>query len=183
MKTHSANTNLITLGGGSFLCIAEIFQDIPGIVSITPGYSGGTFEDCPPFYAKCQDMSGHAEVVQIEYQPEVISFEELVIVFMYNHDPIFFNGNLSDNDKQHYRSIVFYENIKEKAIIDLLFEELSQLYNKPINTEVKKFNRFFETRNFSDMHYQMNRRYKYCGQYPVKNQIKNILSPKKGEIK
>lgn len=162
MNTNPAHkTKLATFGGGCFWCTEAIFQEVQGVHTVTSGYSGGNTDDCPSYHAVCSGMTGHAEVIQVEYDPEVIHFEELLVIFMTTHNPTLLNRQGADRGTQ-YRSIIFYETVKEKAIVDLVIKELQPFFDKPIVTEVKRFERFFKADERHQKYYQLNKQFGYC---------------------
>ncbi|WP_396638528.1 peptide-methionine (S)-S-oxide reductase MsrA [Maribacter sp. R77961] len=161
MKNQNNFTMLATFGGGCFWCTQAIFQEVRGVINVTSGYSGGNIADYPSYHAKCSGMIGHAQVVQLEYDPNVISYEELLIIFMTTHDPTLLNQQGTDIGLQ-YRSIIFYENVKERAIIDIVIKELQPYFDKPIVTEVKRYERFFKAEERQQQYYQLNKQYGYC---------------------
>ncbi|WP_299677111.1 peptide-methionine (S)-S-oxide reductase MsrA [uncultured Dokdonia sp.] len=155
------DTKFLTLGGGCFWCTEAIFQEVNGVVNVTSGYSGGTTDDCPSYQTICKGMTGHAEVIQIEYEPEIVSLEELLIIFMTTHNPTSLNQQGADKGTQ-YRSIIFYETQREKVIIDTVIKELQPYFEKAIVTEIKPFNRFFKAEDRHQQYYQLNKQFGYC---------------------
>lgn len=107
MENLNTQTKLATFGGGCFWCTEAIFQEVAGVINVTSGYSGGTTDDCPSYHAVCSGMTGHAEVIQVEYNPDIITFEELLVIFMTTHNPTLLNQQGADKGTQ-YRSIVFF---------------------------------------------------------------------------
>ncbi|WP_394972917.1 peptide-methionine (S)-S-oxide reductase MsrA [uncultured Croceitalea sp.] len=173
------DTRLITFGAGSFWAVEAVFQEVEGVVKVTSGYSGGTHEPYPSHYAMWPEMKNFAEVVQVEYNPEITSLADLLYIFMTIHDPTskIQNGSTADS---RYRSIIFYENNYEKAIIDLVMEDMQLGFSNPIITEVKRFERFFIAQENDQKFYQRHKKYgsymqfidqiliKFRRQHPVK---------------
>ncbi len=151
------HTKLVTFGGGCFWCNEAIFQEVKGVVEVTSGYSGGITDYHPSYEEVCSGITGHAEVIQIEYDADVILFEELLVVFMTIHNPTFLN-----QEKSQYRSIIFYENIREKAIIDLVLSEYQTFFDKPLLTEVRKYECFFKAEKEHQQYYKLNKESRYC---------------------
>lgn len=161
MKNQNQQSKLATFGGGCFWCTEAIFQEVNGVLNVTSGYSGGDVDECPSYYAVCSGMTGHAEVIQVEYDPEIIHFDEILTIFMTTHNPTALNRQGADKGTR-YRSIIFYETLKEKAIIDLVINGLQNYFDKPIVTEVKRFERFFKAEERHQRYYQHNRQFGYC---------------------
>lgn len=153
------HTKLVTFGGGCFWCNEAIFQEVKGVVEVTSGYSGGTTEYHPSYEEVCSGTTGHAEVIQIEYDADVILFEELLVIFMTTHNPTLLN---QEKKESQYRSIIFYENTREKAIIDLVLCEYQTFFDRPIRTEVKKYTCFFKAEEEHQQYYKSNKESRYC---------------------
>lgn len=154
-------TKLATFGGGCFWCTEAIFQEVKGVVKVTSGYSGGTSDYHPSYEEISTGITGHAEVIQIEYDATVIQFEELLVIFMTTHNPTLLNQEEKDNPSQ-YRSIIFYENIREKAIIDLVLSEYQLLFGKSLLIEVKKYDQFFKAEEKHQEYYKLNKNSDYA---------------------
>ncbi len=161
MKKQNHQLKTATFGGGCFWCTEAIFQEVAGVVSVTSGYSGGITNDAPTYEDVCSGLTGHAEVIQIEYNPNCIYYEELLVIFMTTHNPTLLNRQGADVGTQ-YRSIVFFENSKEKAIIEIVFRELEPYFERQILTEVKRFEHFFKAEDRHQQYYQLNKRFGYC---------------------
>ena len=137
-----SNFKLATIGGGCFWCTEAVFQDLKGVQSVTSGYAGGHVEH-PTYRQVCGKMTGHAEVIQIEYDPEVISFETLLEVFWTTHDPTTLNQQGADKGPQ-YRSAIFYHDDVQKEIAERSKAEVATtLWSDPIVTEVTAFSNFY----------------------------------------
>jgi len=131
-------------GAGCFWGVEKKFYNLEGVLKTTVGYAGGHKED-PTYKAVCQDTTGHAEVVYLEYDPEIIDFEELLDFFFSMHNPTTLNRQGPDIGSQ-YRSIVFYNNEKEKALIEKKIESLnaSSKFLSPIVTDIASWQKFYE---------------------------------------
>lgn len=133
---------LATIGGGCFWCTEAVFQDLKGVQSVTSGYAGGHVEN-PTYREVCGKLTGHAEVIQIEYDPEVISFETLLEVFWTTHDPTTLNQQGADKGPQ-YRSAIFYHDEEQKEVAERSKAEVATtLWSDPIVTEVTAFSNFY----------------------------------------
>lgn len=137
-----SNFKLATIGGGCFWCTEAVFQDLKGVQSVTSGYAGGHVEN-PTYKEVCGKMTGHAEVIQIEFDPEVISFETLLEVFWTTHNPTTPNQQGADKGPQ-YRSAIFYHDDTQKEIAERSKAEVATtLWSDPIVTEVTAFSNFY----------------------------------------
>ena len=125
----------IVLGGGCFWCTEALLSTLVGVLRVTPGYAGGDTQN-PTYRQVCHGGTGHAEVVEVEYDPEVISLEDLLEVFFATHDPTSLNRQGADVGTQ-YRSIVLYDSYTQKLKVERFIAELAREYDKPIVTEVR----------------------------------------------
>ncbi|MDH7507612.1 MAG: peptide-methionine (S)-S-oxide reductase MsrA [Candidatus Thermoplasmatota archaeon] len=132
-----------TFGAGCFWGVEEAFRKIKGVKKTTVGYMGGSFKN-PTYEDVCTDKTGHAEVVQIEYDPKEISYEKLLEIFWSIHNPTQLNRQGPDYGTQ-YRSIIFYHNEKQKKLAELSKNKIieSNKYSKPVFTEIKKASEFY----------------------------------------
>jgi peptide-methionine (S)-S-oxide reductase len=153
---------IATLGGGCFWCLEAIYDQLKGVEDVVSGYSGGHVED-PSYKAVCTGTTGHAEVVQITFDPEIISFKELLNVFFTIHDPTTLNRQGADVGTQ-YRSVIFYHSLEQKEMAEETIQELNHkgLWNKPIVTEVSPFEAFYPAEDEHQEYYQRNRFQGYC---------------------
>ncbi len=137
-----SDLKLATIGGGCFWCTEAVFQDLKGVRSVTSGYAGGHVEN-PTYRQVCGKLTGHAEVIQIEYDPEVISFETLLEVFWTTHDPTTLNQQGADKGPQ-YRSAIFYHDEEQRAVAERSKAEVAPtLWSDPVVTEVTAFSNFY----------------------------------------
>ena len=151
-----------TLGGGCFWCTEAVYLELQGVVDVKPGYSGGHVKN-PTYKEVCTETTGHAEVVQITFDPEIVSFSQILEVFFITHDPTTLNRQGNDVGTQ-YRSAVFYHSEKQKEVankIIQLFEE-EKVYNKPIVTEVTQFDKFYVAEDYHINYYARNKNQGYC---------------------
>lgn len=153
---------VIIFGGGCFWCTEAVFKILKGVISVTPGYSGGTKEK--PTYAEiCGGKTGHAEVVRIEYDPKMISLNDLLTVFFATHDPTTPNRQGADVGTQ-YRSVIFYSDDEQKQEAEKFIKDLNASNEKGavIVTEVKPLKNFFEAENYHKDYYAKNKGNPYC---------------------
>lgn len=168
MKTDS-----IILGGGCFWCLEAVYQRVKGVAKVTNGYSGGTVEN-PRYEAVCNGTTGHAEVVKIEFDPEIIMLETLLEIFWALHDPTTRNQQGSDVGMQ-YRSVIFYQNDQQKSIAEKSLKETGQpLWNDPIVTEVAPLIIFYPAEDYHQNYFNNHPEQAYC-------QI--VINPKVAKLK
>ena len=144
---------LATFGSGCFWCTEAIFQRVQGIIQVTSGYSGGKKENAD--YAKvCAGTTLHAEVIQVEFDPEIVSFKELLEIFWKTHDPTTANRQGNDVGPQ-YRSVIFYHNESQHALAEDTKGALTKekIYPSPIVTEIVPFTTFFPAENYHQDYY------------------------------
>lgn len=151
-----------TFGAGCFWCVEAVFQQLEGVHTVVSGYTGGTTVN-PNYKAVCMGMTGHAEVIQIEFDSEVISFEELLEVFWQTHDPTTLNRQGNDEGTQ-YRSVIYYHSdeqhkIAEKSKNDL---EISDTWQDPIVTELTKIDVFYPAEDYHQNYFKLNSTQPYC---------------------
>ena len=151
-----------TLGAGCFWCVEAIFQDLKGVHRVDSGYSGGAVEH-PTYRQVCSGATGHAEVAQITFDPQVISFEDLLYVFWRTHDPTTLNRQGADVGTQ-YRSVIFYHSEQQKAIAEKSREETdaSDLWPNPIVTAIELFRNFYKAEAYHRDYYRLNPNQPYC---------------------
>jgi peptide-methionine (S)-S-oxide reductase len=160
--TQDANMEVATLGGGCFWCLEAVFDDLEGVLHVESGYAGGTIPN-PTYRQVCTGMTGHAEVVQITFDPAVIVFRELLEVFFDIHDPTTLNRQGADVGTQ-YRSAIFYHSEAQKATAESLIAELGadHVWKSPIVTEVVPFEVFYKAEDYHQEYYQQNQQQPYC---------------------
>lgn len=151
----------MTVGGGCFWCIEAIFNEVKGVEKVVSGYMGGTVPGVPTYREVCSGLTGHAEVVQVSYDPSVISYEDLLIVFMTSHDPTTLNGKSADFGSQ-YRSVIYYHNETQKQIAELVTKEIAPHYEKPIMTEISPVETFHVAEDAHQNYYANNPTAGYC---------------------
>ncbi|MEQ9405014.1 MAG: peptide-methionine (S)-S-oxide reductase MsrA [Cyclobacteriaceae bacterium] len=169
-----------TFGSGCFWCSEAIFQRLNGVSAVKSGYSGG--ETANPTYEQvCSGTTGHAEVIQIEFDPTVIAFDELLEVFWKTHDPTTLNRQGNDVGTQ-YRSVIFYadENQKEKALAYCKKLEEAKVWPDPIVTEISPLDTFYEAENYHEDYFNQNGSQPYCSFVvaPKVKKFKEVFSEK-----
>ncbi len=149
-----AGMETATLGGGCFWCLEAVYQDLKGVHSVVSGYSGGTAETAN-YKAVCTGKTDHAEVVQIIFDPKVVSFAEILEVFWTVHDPTTLNRQGNDVGPQ-YRSVIFYHNDAQKRIAQQSKKEVAtQIWDKPIVTEIAPFQAFYKAEDYHQNYYSL----------------------------
>jgi len=155
-------TEIAVFGGGCFWCIEAVFERLKGVISVMPGYAGGTTKD--PTYAKvCTGTTGHAEVARIEYDPAQISYNELLSVFFATHDPTTLNRQGPDVGTE-YRSVILYTTDDQRREAEAFISRLnnSDPRVRPIVTEVSPLITFYEAENYHREYYRNNSSAPYC---------------------
>ena len=157
-----ANTETATLGAGCFWCVEAVFQDLRGVQRVISGYTGGETPN-PTYREICGGNTGHAEVIQITFDPEVISFEDLLYVFWRTHDPTTLNRQGADTGTQ-YRSAIFYHSDEQREIAERSKTEADAagLYSDPIVTEITPASEFYEAELYHQNFYKQNPNQGYC---------------------
>ena len=155
-------TEVITLGAGCFWCVEAIFQEMKGVKKVVSGYSGGKIKN-PSYKEVCMGTTGHAEVVQVEFDPSVVSVKDILEVFWKTHDPTTLNRQGNDVGTQ-YRSAVFYHTEEQKAVAEDLKKKLdaSGAWDNPIVTEIVPFETFYMAENYHQDYYNLNGQEPYC---------------------
>ncbi len=143
-----------TFGGGCFWCLEEAFSKVPGVIEVIPGYGGGETEN-PSYEEVCTGKTGHAEVVQVVYDPEKVSYRELLITYLTNIDPTDPQGQFADRGSQ-YRPVIFYHNQKQKELAEKALKVLaeSSLFSQPIAIKVEPFKNFYPAEEYHRRYYQ-----------------------------
>ena len=151
-----------TLGGGCFWCTEAVFDALKGVESVVSGYSGGHKEN-PTYTEVCTGGTGHAEVVNVTFDPSVISFKEVLQIFFATHDPTTMNRQGNDVGTQ-YRSAVFFHNDEQKRIAEEVIREITEegIYDDPIVTEVTEFTNFYTAEDYHQDYFENNPDQPYC---------------------
>lgn len=173
---------LATIANGCFWCTEAVFKRLKGIISVTPGYSGGTKEN-PTYDEVSMGNTGHAETIQIEFDPSIIPFEKILDVFWHTHNPTTLNQQGNDIGTQ-YRSAIFYHNGKQKEEALKSKSELKnqKVYKDPIVTEIIPFTKFYIAENYHKDYYDRNRSYPYCT-YVIDPKIKELMEKYGKDVK
>lgn len=151
---------LATLGGGCFWCIEAIFQQLSGVEKVVSGYSGGTTND-PDYTQVSSGQSGHAEVVQLTFDSNIISYQDIISIFMTSHDPSQINRQGADVGTQ-YRSVIFHHDQHQRQIAQSIINQIATLYEIPLATELTALERFYPAEVKHQDYYQNNANSRYC---------------------
>ena len=151
-----------TFGSGCFWCTEAIFERVKGVVSVVSGYSGGMVEN-PTYEQVCSGKTGHAEAVQITYDPKVVSYPELLEIFWRTHDPTTLNRQGNDVGTQ-YRSAIFYHNEEQKKLAEEYKKKLDEsgAWGNPIVTEIVPYKNFYKAENYHQDYFENNPNQGYC---------------------
>ncbi|MGD9562891.1 MAG: peptide-methionine (S)-S-oxide reductase MsrA [Pyrinomonadaceae bacterium] len=151
-----------TLAAGCFWCVEAVFDDLLGVEDVVSGYSGGNKAN-PTYQEVCSETTGHAEVVQIKFDPATLSYADLLRVFFSVHDPTQLNRQGNDIGTS-YRSAIFYHSEEQKKTAELVIEEISLegIYDKPIVTEVAAFDKFWPAEDYHQEYFTNNPNQPYC---------------------
>lgn len=155
------NLVLATFGGGCFWCTEAVFQEVKGVEKVVSGYSGGNAPGKPTYREVCSGLTGHAEVVQVTFDSNVISYKDILIIFMTTHDPTTLNRQGGDKGTQ-YRSVIFYHNEEQKEVAEIVLKELVPYFENEIVTELSKLNIFYEAEKDHQNYYRNNQEQGYC---------------------
>jgi peptide-methionine (S)-S-oxide reductase len=156
------NRDSLTLGGGCFWCLEAIFNDLRGVMRVESGYSGGN-RAMPSYEQVCSGETGHAEVVQVTFDPDVISASELLEVFFAVHDPTTLNRQGADVGTQ-YRSVIFYRDEAQKAEAEraIAAQATAGIWTAPIVTEIAPFASFYKAEDYHENYFRLNGAQPYC---------------------
>lgn len=159
---NPAKTELATFGGGCFWCMEAVFEQTPGVKSVTSGYTGGHVAN-PTYKQVCHGDTGHAEAIQVEFDPSVVKFEKLLDVFWHSHDPTQLNRQGHDVGTQ-YRSAIFFQNEAQKKAAEAARDALAKsgAYADPIVTEIAAAGPFYPAEDYHQEYYRNNRAQPYC---------------------
>lgn len=153
-------TEVATLGGGCFWCVEAIYQDLKGVLKVESGYSGGHVDN-PTYREVCSGLTGHAEVINVTFDPAVISFKEILEVFFTVHDPTTLNRQGADTGTQ-YRSAIFYHSPEQKTVAESVKQSMQAIWDDPIVTEITAFEKFYKAEDYHQNYFKDNPNQPYC---------------------
>lgn len=181
-QTVPAGLELATFGSGCFWCTEAIFQNVDGVEKVASGYSGGKVKD-PTYKEVCGGMTGHAEVIQLTFNPSKVSYDELLEIFWKTHDPTTLNKQGADVGTQ-YRSVIFYHNDEQKNLAELYKKKLdaSGAFDNPIVTEISPIAKFYVAENYHQNYYNLNNSVPYCS-YVIQPKLEKFKKVFQGKLK
>jgi len=162
-----------TIGGGCFWCAEAVFQRIPGVKSVVSGFAGGTTPN-PTYEQVCTGETGHAEVIQIQFDPAIISYDKLLEVFWEAHDPTTLNRQGADHGTQ-YRSIILYSNDAQKAAAEKSKAEAAKHFSSPITTQIVPLTKFYSAEDYHQNYYNTHKSQGYC-QFVIGPKLHKLIS-------
>lgn len=175
-------TELATVANGCFWCTEAIFKRLKGVISVMPGYSGGKTEN-PSYEQVSMGTTGHAEAIQIEFDPEIIPYEKLLEIFWHTHNPTTLNRQGNDVGTQ-YRSVVFYADATQKELAEKVKAEIEKegVYSDPIVTEIVPLEKFYPAESYHKDYYDRNQSAPYCN-FVIDPKVRKLLAEYKSEVK
>ena len=157
---NSSNVQTVTLGAGCFWCVEAVFQAIPGVISAVSGYSGGNIKN-PGYREVCTGRTGHAEVVQVTFDVDIVPLDLVLDVFFATHDPTTLNRQGADVGTQ-YRSAIYFHEESHKAIAEAALLRAQSYWGNPIVTEITAFEVFYPAEDYHQAYYELNQEAPYC---------------------
>lgn len=175
-------TELATFANGCFWCTEAIFKRLKGVISVMPGYSGGKTEN-PSYEQVSMGTTGHAEAIQLEFDPEIIPYEKLLEIFWHTHNPTTPNRQGNDVGTQ-YRSVVFYADATQKELAEKVKAEIEKegVYSDPIVTEIVPLEKFYPAESYHKDYYDRNQSAPYCN-FVIDPKVRKLLAEYKSEVK
>ena len=182
IQATNVKSDTVTFGTGCFWCTEAIFQDVEGVISVESGYSGGHVAN-PTYEQVSSGSSGHAECLNIVFDPAKVTYDELLEIFWQTHDPTTLNRQGNDIGTQ-YRSVIFYHNQQQKEVAEKYKKELNKsgAYDKPIVTTLELFTRFYRAENYHQNYYNENGSQPYC-QFVIRPKVEKFRKVFKDKLK
>jgi len=168
-----AKMETATIGGGCFWCAEAVFQRIPGVKSVTSGFAGGTVPN-PSYEQVCTGATGHAEVIQLKFDPAVLSYDKLLEIFWEAHDPTTLNRQGADHGTQ-YRSIILYSDDAQKTAAEASKAKAAKRFKDPIVTQIVPLKAFYSAEDYHQNYYNSNKNQGYC-QFVITPKLKKLIS-------
>lgn len=180
MLTNKKKMEVATLGAGCFWCVEAMFESLRGVEQAVSGYSGGHVKN-PTYKEVCNGNTGHAEVIQVHYDANIISFEEILEAFFLAHDPTTLNRQGADVGTQ-YRSVIYFHNSEQERLANLIKEKLndSGAFKDAIVTEITAFEKFYEAEDYHQEYFALNPNQPYCSRVvePKLDKFRNVFKAK-----
>jgi len=175
-------TERATFGAGCFWCVEAVFQSLKGVSNVESGYMGGLTQN-PNYMEVCNGDTGHAEVIQLDYDPEKVTFEELLLVFFKTHNPTTLNRQGNDVGTQ-YRSVIFYHSQEQKEKAEKMITQLSKdnIFDQPIVTEITPVSEFYKAEDYHQNYFNYNTDKPYCA-FVIQPKLAKFAEQFKDKIK
>lgn len=170
---ENSELQLMTVGGGCFWCTEAVFDQIKGVEKVVSGYSGGNVPGIPTYREVCSGLTGHAEVIQVSFDSTIISYKELLEIFMTSHDPTTLNRQGADAGTQ-YRSVIFYHDEIQRETAKKVLDEMASHFDDSIVTELSPLEKFFPAESDHQDYYSNNPSQGYC---------RMVISPKLAKLR
>ncbi|MDO6803855.1 peptide-methionine (S)-S-oxide reductase MsrA [Wenyingzhuangia sp. 1_MG-2023] len=172
-----------TLGAGCFWCVEAFFNEVKGVVKAISGYSGGSVPGTPTYKEVCSGLTGHAEVIRLEFDAEITSYEEILFLFFTAHNPTTLNQQGADKGTQ-YRSVIFYHNDFQKTVAEQVIQNVQQYFDDPIVTEISPLINYFDAEDYHQDYYKQNPEQGYCAMVvaPKLNKLRKLHAAKLKEF-
>ncbi len=158
---NNSNLKQATLGGGCFWCTEAVFQEVKGVTKVVSGYTGGKAPGKPTYREICSGLTGHAEVVQITFDSSIISYTDILTIFMTTHDPTTLNRQGADVGTQ-YRSVIYYHDEEQRKTAEKVLENLGEYFESPLVTELSPLGIFYDAEDYHQDYYRNNSDQGYC---------------------
>lgn len=158
---ENKNLQIATIGGGCFWCTEAVFLEIKGVEKVVSGYSGGNAPGKPTYREVCSGLTGHAEVIQVTFDANVISYEDILVIFMTTHNPTQLNRQGADVGTQ-YRSVIYYHSDEQQKIAEEVVKQLGSYFDDKIVTEISPLDIFYEAEDYHQDYYRNNTEQGYC---------------------
>ena len=165
-------TEVATLGGGCFWCLEAVYQEVKGVLQVESGYSGGHIRN-PDYQTVCEGTTGHAEVVRITFDPEQVSYRQLLVIFFTIHDPTTLNRQGNDIGTQ-YRSVIYFHTPQQQEIAHKVIAEMAHVWDGPIVTELASAPVFYKAEEYHQNYFRNNPDQGYCAL---------VVAPKVGKLR
>lgn len=176
----SGASEIATLGGGCFWCVEAVYQELQGVLKVESGYAGGHIDN-PTYREVCSGVTGHAEVVQVTFDPAQVSFEDVLRVFFTVHDPTTLNRQGNDVGTQ-YRSVIYYHSDAQKKAAKDIIHEAQEAWDDPIVTEIAPFEKFYKAEDYHQNYYKDNPNQGYCA-FIITPKVKKFREKFKDKLK
>ena len=176
MNASDNNTQIATVGGGCFWCLEALYETFDGVKSVTSGYAGG-HKDNPTYKEVCKETTGHAEVVQVEYDPKKFTYEQILDIFWEIHDPTTLNRQGPDSGTQ-YRSVILYHDETQKKAVEKSLKAAQAKFKEKIVTEIAPLKKFYPAEDYHQDYFRKNPNAPYCA-YVISPKLQKLQKSRK----